>query len=46
MSISNPSPNVTEICRRGKAALAKVADTSKLNAMRVKSLFYGVDLSD
>lgn len=46
MSISNPSPNVTEICRRGRAALAKIADTSKLNAMRVNSLFYGVDLSN
>lgn len=46
MSISNPSPNLVEICRRGKAALAKVADTGKLNAMRVQSFFYGVDLSN
>ncbi|MFC5554046.1 hypothetical protein [Methylobacterium iners] len=45
LSISNPSPSVTEICRRAKAALAQVAGESTLNAMRVKSQFHGIDLN-
>ncbi|TXN80044.1 hypothetical protein [Methylobacterium sp. WL8] len=43
-TIMNPSPNITEICRRAKIALNKVVASSNLNKIRVKSLFHGIDI--